>query len=52
MCTKKTVKFGERGIMVWGCFSWYGQGPLVLVQGKLKVAVYETILDNSALPTL
>ena len=33
-------------------FSWYGLGPLVLVQRKLKVVRHETILDNSVLPTL
>ena len=51
-CVLPTVKFGGGGIKVWGCFSWYGLGPLISVQGKLKAVGYETVLDNSALPTV
>ena len=24
-----TMKFGGEGIVIWGCFLWYGLGPLV-----------------------
>ena len=47
-----TVKFGGGGIMVWGCFSGKGLGPLVKVSGKLNRLDYIKILEKHLLPLI
>lgn len=48
--TKKTVKHGGGNIMVWGCFSWQGVGPIHLIDGIMDRHVYKNILQTVMLP--
>jgi hypothetical protein len=47
-----TVKFSGGGIILWGCFSWFGVGCLVSVKGNINATAYIDILDNSLFITL
>lgn len=44
--TVKTVKFQGGGIMVWGCMSWLGVGPLVKIDGIMDQHKYKQILQD------
>lgn len=48
--TKKTVKHGGGNIMVWGSFSWYGIGPIHLIEGIMTSETYRNILENVLIP--
>ena len=39
-CQTPTIKFGGGSVMIWSCFSWYGKGPLVVVDGTLTAEKY------------
>lgn len=45
-----TVKHGGGNVMVWGCFSSYGVGPLVDIPGTMDSCVYKDILEKEMLP--
>lgn len=40
----ETVKHGGGSLMVWGCFSYFGVGPLELIRGIMTKEVYHQIL--------
>jgi hypothetical protein len=44
-----TVKFGEGGIRVWGCFSWNGLGALVTLHGNINPEGYKDMLTRCVL---
>lgn len=48
--TSPTVKFSGGNIMVWGCFSWNGVGPLHRIKGKMDQTQYREILETVMLP--
>lgn len=48
--TLKTVKHGGGNIMLWGCFSSSGVGPLFWVKDKMCAVDYTNILQNVMLP--
>lgn len=45
-CLIPTVKSGQVGIMVWGCFTKNGLGPLVRIEGRITAKDYIDLLDN------
>ena len=47
-----SIKHGGGGLMMWGCFSRKGLGPLVRVDGKMKHGDYIQILEKHLLPLI
>jgi transposase len=50
-CLRGTVNHSP-GRMYWGCFSWYGTGPLVSLSSNVTGASYVKILRDYVLPTI
>lgn len=48
--TLKTVKHGGGNVIIWGCFSWYGVGPLFRINGIMNAEMYKHILKDVMLP--
>jgi len=49
-CVAHSVKFGGGSIMYWGCFSWWGIGPLVRVEGTMDTDAYINTLAEHFVP--
>ena len=37
-------------IFLWGCFSWHGPGPLIVLHGSMNSTNYVDILSDVLLP--
>lgn len=48
--TIKAVKHGGAKVMIWGCFSYNGVGPIYQIRGIMDKNVYVGILDEVMLP--
>lgn len=48
--TVPTVKHGGGSVLVWGCFSGFGIGPLHRIRGKMDRFMYKDILNNILVP--
>lgn len=48
--TVKTVKHGGGSIMVWGCFSYQGVGPIYRIESTMTAVTYCNILNEVLLP--
>ena len=47
--TTKTIKHGGSSVMVWGCFSYYGVGPIHWIKTIMDQHVYVNIVDTMML---
>ena len=51
-CLIPTVKTGDKSVMVWGCFTRFGVGPLVRLEGRLAATDYIQVLEEHLIPFL
>ena len=51
-CTKKTVKFGGRSVLVFGMFSSQGTTPLVRLQTHVNAQIYKNIVQDHVVPII
>ena len=48
--TVKMVKHGGASIIQWGCFSYYGEGPIYRILGNIDQFEYIRILEEVMFP--
>ena len=49
-CTRPTVQMGSNSVMIWGCFSWHGMGPMVELEGRMNASRYGQLVRNTVTP--
>ena len=50
-CVSPSVKFSP-SVMVWGCITSYGLGPLLFLDGTVDSKKYKSIIKNHVVPTI
>lgn len=48
--TRDTIKHGGGNVLIWGCFSGFGLGPLIQIDGIMNRFYYKNILETNMLP--
>ena len=49
-CVQSTVKFGGWSVMIWGCITCDGVGPLTTVDGRMTAKDYTGLLEKTLVP--
>jgi hypothetical protein len=49
-CLVPTFKSTQKSVMIWGCFTRFGVGPLVRLEGRLKAVDYIKVLETHLVP--
>ena len=49
-CLVPTFKSTQKSVMVWGCFTRFGVGPLVRLEGRIKAVDYIKVLETYLVP--
>ena len=49
-CTRPTVQMGSNSVMILGCFSWHGMGPMVKLEGRMNASRYGQLVKNTVSP--
>lgn len=50
-CLKRSVTF-PKGLMIWGCMTASGLRGFEFIEGTVKAAKYQQIIQNSLLPNI
>ena len=44
------VQMGSNSVMIWGCFSWHGMGPMVKLEGRMNASRHGQLVKNTVSP--
>ena len=51
-CLLPTFKSSQKSVMIWGCFTRFGVGPLIRLEGRIAAVDYVQVLETHLLPFL